>query len=141
MPRNRPGPARPVVAAAAAALALLVAGCGGSDKPAYCSDRSDLEASVKSLGNVSELTSGGLSGLQSKLSKVDSDARKLVDSAKSDFPSETDAISSSVSKLDSSVRGLPSNPSAAQLTAVGVNVKAVATSVSDFTQATSSKCS
>lgn len=128
------------VAATAAALAVLIGGCGSSSKPGYCSDRSELEASVKSLGNLSDLTSGGLSQLQSKLTTVDSDARKLVDSAKSDFPSETSAISSSVTKLDASVKGLSSSPSPAQVAAVGVNAKAVVTSVSDFTQATDSKC-
>jgi len=31
----------------AAALLAALAGCGGSSKPAYCSDRSDLQSSVK----------------------------------------------------------------------------------------------
>src|SRR6476620_11301758 len=75
-----------VLAAVAAMIAL--AGCSSS-KPAYCTDRTNLENSVKGL------TSAGISGLKSQLKQVQSDASTLVSSAKGDFPDETSAITSS----------------------------------------------
>src|SRR6478609_3687555 len=95
------------VAAIAATAAGALAGCGSSSKPGYCSDRSNLQDSVTSLKDVS-LSVGAISSLQSKLQNVQSDAQALVSSAKSDFPDETDAITSSVSKLSSDLKALGS---------------------------------
>ena len=108
--------ARPMrVAAACLAAAGLVglAGCGGSSKPAYCSDRSNLESSIKGLTSLNR--SSGISGLKTQVQTIQSDATKLVSSAKSDFPSQTSAIKSSVAALESAVKALPSQPSATQL--------------------------
>jgi|tagenome__1003787_1003787.scaffolds.fasta_scaffold19990560_2 hypothetical protein len=144
MPRKwrvhvRGGGALPAGATTAACLALLLAGCG-SGKPDYCSNRSDLEASVKGLTDVQALKSGGVDELKSRLSTVQSDATKVVDSAKSDFPSQTSAISSSLANLKSALQALPSNPTPAQLAAVATSGKALVTSVNDFMQASGSKC-
>jgi|tagenome__1003787_1003787.scaffolds.fasta_scaffold19799734_1 hypothetical protein len=125
--------------AAAATLALLLAGCGSS-KPAYCTARSDLEGSVKAVGDVNPLQSGGLEELKTKLSAVQSDAGKVVSSAKSDFPSQTSAIKASVANLKGSLQGLSSNPSPSQAATLTGDAKAVVTSVDDFVQASGSKC-
>jgi hypothetical protein len=117
--------------------ALALAGCGSS-KPAYCTDRTNLENSVKGLTNLS--VSGGLSGLQSQVKKIQSDATALVNSAKGDFPNETSAIHSSVDALASSVTALPSSPSPAQIATVTKDGAAVVSSVTNFTDSTSSKC-
>ena len=123
-----------------AAVALLaVAGCGGSSKPSYCSDRSSLENSVKGL--TSAATSGKVSALKSQVATIKSDATSLVNSAKGDFPSETSAIKSSVDTLDNTVKTLPSSPSAAQVVTVGKDAAGVVSSVKSFSDATSSKCS
>jgi hypothetical protein len=121
-----------VLATAAAAVAL--AGCGSS-KPAYCTDRTDLQNSVKGL------TSAGISGLKTQLKQVQSDASTLVSSAKSDFPSETSAITSSVNTLKSSVTALPSSPSAVQAATVARDASSVVSSVKSFVDASNSKCS
>jgi ABC-type Na+ efflux pump permease subunit len=118
--------------------AVAIAACGSS-KPSYCDDRSNLESSVKDLGNV-DIGSGGLSALEDQLKKVDSDAKALASSAKSDFPSETQAISSSVDALDSSLQGISSSPSAEQIATLTKDVAAVVTSVGNFEDATKSKC-
>ena len=122
----------PVLAAVAAVIAL--AGCGSS-KPAYCTDRTNLENSVKGL------TSAGISGLKSQLKQVQSNASTLVSSAKGDFPNETSAITSSVDALKSSLTGLPSSPSAAQIATVGKDAASVVSSVKSFVDASNSKCS
>ena len=121
-----------VLATAAAAVAL--AGCGSS-KPAYCTDRTNLQNSVKGL------TSSGISGLKSQLKQIQSDASTLVSSAKGDFPSETSAITSSVNTLKSSVTALPSSPSAAQIAIVTRDAAGVVSSVKSFVDASNSKCS
>jgi hypothetical protein len=120
-------------------LALVAAtGCGGSSKPAYCSDRSNLEQAVKDL--PSSITSGGASGLQSQVTTIESDATALADAAKSDFPSETSAMKSSIESLKTEVQGLPSNPSTSDLAAIALDATAAVNAVKAFTSATKSKC-
>jgi hypothetical protein len=119
---------------AAAATAVALAGCG-SGKPAYCTDRTDLQNSVKGL------TSAGISGLKTQLKQVQSDATTLVSSAKSDFPSETSAITSSVDALKNSLSALPSSPSATQIAIVTRDASSVVSSVKSFVDASNSKCS
>ena len=60
---------RPVAIVAAVALPAA-AGCGGSSKPSYCSDRSYLENSVKGL--TSAATSGDVSALKSQVATIKS---------------------------------------------------------------------
>ena len=119
---------------AAAATAVTLADCS-SGKPAYCTDRINLENSVKGL------TSSGVSGLKSRLKQIQTDATTLVNSAKGDFPSETSAITSSVSALKNSVTALPSSPSAAQIATATRNAASVVSSVKSFVDASNSKCS
>src|SRR5919204_2096738 len=123
---------------AAAATAVALAGCESS-KPAYCTDRTNLQNSVKGLTSLT--ASSGISGLKSQLKQIQSDATTLVNSAKSDFPNETSAISSSVSALKNSVAALPSSPSAAQIATVTKDAGSVVTSVKSFMDASNSKCS
>jgi hypothetical protein len=136
--RHRPI-TRLVLAATIAAVGLIaVAGCGSSSKPAYCSDRTNLENSIK--GITSAAKSGGTSGLQTQVTKVESAATALVDSAKGDFPTETSAIKTNVDQLKTAVQGFPSNPSASDLAPIALDASAVVTSVKNFSSATSSKC-
>lgn len=121
------------LAAAAAIAVVALAGCGSS-KPAYCTDRANLQNSVKGL------TSAGISGLKSQLTLIQSDATALVNSAKSDFPTQTSAISSSVSALKNSLAALGSSVSAAQIAIVTKDAANVVSSVKSFTDATSSQC-
>ena len=103
------------------AAVLLGAGCGGGN-PDYCSDVSDLEQSVKDLGSV-DVVEGGRSAVTEALDEVEGNARAAVDSAKSDFPDETDAITKSISDLKASA-----------------DVGVVASAVEDFVDATKSEC-
>ena len=126
--------ARVPLVLAAAATVVTLAGCGSS-KPAYCTDRTNLQNSVKGL------TSSGVSGLKSQLKQIQSDATTLVNSAKSDFPSETSAITSSVNALKTSVAALPSSPSTAQIATATKDAASVVSSVKSFVDASNSKCS
>ena len=131
-------PRHGAAAGLAAAAALALAACGGSDKPGYCADRSQLESSIKDLASLSP--SDGLSGLQSQLRTIQSDANALVASASSDFPDETSAIGSSVDKLATDVRALPSSPSAGQVASLATDASSVVSAVGTFMDATKSAC-
>jgi hypothetical protein len=125
-----------ILAAATAVVAL--AGCGSS-KPAYCTDRTSLQNSVKGLTSLT--ASSGISGLKSQVKQIQSDAATVVSSAKNDFPNETGAVSSSVSALKNSIAALPSSPSTAQIATVTRDAASVVSSVKSFMDASNSKCS
>ena len=124
--------------ALAAGVLLVGAGCGGDDKPSYCSNVSDLKSSVDDLKNYD--LSSGISGLSSELSTIESQAKTAVSSAKQDFPSETSAVDSSISTLKTGIEQLPSSPSPQQVAGLAPDVQGVVKSVEDFKSATDSKC-
>lgn len=130
---------RRIAALGAAALATVALAACGSSKPAYCTNRTNLENSVKGLTELN--ASSGISGLQAQLAKVQSDANALVNSAKGSFPTETSAISSSISALESSVKSLSGTPSASQVATLSGQAAAFANSVKTFVDMTKSKCS
>lgn len=128
----------PLVALSMLALFAVGAasGCGG--KPQFCDDRTTLQESVKSLPSAA--TSGGVSGLEAQITKVETDAKTLIDSAKSDFPSESSAIENALNQLKSSVSGLPEKPSTSQLAGIVINATAVVNAVNSFVSATDEEC-
>jgi hypothetical protein len=137
-PLRRPAAVLLVVAAGAGALA----GCGSSSsssKPAYCSDKSALGSSVKGLATV-DVKSNGIDALTTQVQKVQSDARSLASSAKSDFPDQTSAITSSVNSLSTTVKGLSSPPSVQAVSGVATDVANVGSALKGFSDAASSKC-
>jgi hypothetical protein len=117
----------------------VLAGCGGSSKPSYCGDRTNLENAVKGL--PSQGLTGGISGLKSQISQIQTDANAVVSSAKSDFPSQTSAITSSVNTLKTTLLNMPTSPSVAQIAGATADAAAVVSAVKTFTDATASKCS
>lgn len=129
---------RQLTACVLGATVIALAGCGSS-KPGYCSKRTNLENSVKGLTSLNP--SAGISGLQTQLQKIQSDASALVNSAKGDFPSETSAIHSSVDQFTSAVKGLSSSQTPAQIGKVASAASNVVSSVNSFLSASSSKCS
>jgi len=139
--RHREGRAltRVAVSVLTVVAVIAVAGCGSSSKPAYCSDRTNLNNSVKNLPSVT--SSSGISGLTSQLATIQSDATSLVSAAKSDFPTQTSAVKTSVDTLKSAVNALPSSPSASQIAAIALDAGNVVNSVKSFVDTSKSKCS
>ena len=131
--RIRPG-ARHLSVALLAVAGIAVASCGSS-KPAYCDNVSKLKGSVSGIS-----VSGGISGLKTQIDQIAGDAKTVVSSAKSDFPGETSAVNSSITQLQTDVKGITSSPSASQLAAAASAAKRVVTSVDSFVSATKSKC-
>jgi hypothetical protein len=128
-----------VVCVALAALVAL-AGCGSS-KPAYCSTRTNLE-------NLIKATSGLETVRKAQFDQIQRDANTLVSQAKSDFPSQTSAIKSSMDALVSAVNALPvpipagQTPiPASQMARLASAASSVVSSVKSFVDATNSKCS
>ncbi len=137
--RTRPRAALVAVGVALSAV-LALSACGGSSKPSYCSQVNNLKNSIEDLGKVNVLQNG-TGALTSALSKVESSAKSVVDSAKGDFPSQTSAISSSVSTVKTTVTQLVSNPKQPALIAeLPGQVGAVSSSISTFISDTQSKC-
>jgi hypothetical protein len=132
--------ARGSLLAAAAAVALVGAGCGGSDKPAYCSNVNDFKTAVDDLGNVN--VAGGASSVKASVDKVESTGTAAVNSAKSDFPDETTALKSSLAALGATTKQLtdPATLKAA-LKQLPAEISAVQSSAKTFEDATKSKCS
>lgn len=129
-----------ILGALVAAAALFVAACGDSDsEPAYCSNVSELEKSVGEIGDV-KLETGAVATLQSDLQAVQSNASEVVSSAKEDFPDETNAVKSTVSKLATTIEQLPPSPTAQQLLPLASEASAVVTASKDLVSATRSAC-
>ncbi len=129
---------RHALAALLVCAPVALSACGGSDEPGYCADRSQLESSIRDLASLS--TSDGISGLETQLRQIQSDANALVDSASTDFPNQTNAIETSVDALAGDIRALPSNPSAGQIGSLATNASRVVSSVSGFVDVTQSEC-
>ena len=117
---------------------VALSACGGGSKPGYCSDRSQLESSIKDLASFNP--SQGLSGLQSQLRTIQSNANALVASARADFPSQTSAIKTSIDAFASDIRALPSSPSAGQIASLASDASSVVSAVRGFADATKSAC-
>jgi hypothetical protein len=124
----------------ALAVVAVLAGCGGSSKPAFCSSLNDLKTSVQDLKNV-DVIKTGTSGVTSALQKVQSSAKSVVSSAQSDFPSQTQAMSGALTTLQTTVGELKSSPTQPSLiAALPGQVKALADSVETFVSDAKSKC-
>jgi hypothetical protein len=129
---------RVLLAGLCVTAALLLVACGGSSKPGYCSKVNDLKQSVSDLANV-KVVQNGTSAVKSAFEKVQSNATATIDALKSDFPNETNALSSSINSLTTSVKALSSSPATA-ITAIPGEVAAVSTAAKNLVNATQSKC-
>ncbi len=119
--------------------AWLISACGAS-KPAYCTKASELSASVKALTEVN-LSKEGVAGAEAAIKRVQDSATALVDAAKSEFPQQTEAISTAASELAASVKAAANQ--ATRSTAVSqipAEVAALGLAANKFISDTKSKC-
>ncbi len=126
--------------AALVLCAAAIAACGGSSKPSYCSSVSNLKSSIKALPSTN-IVATGLNGLESAVTKVQSDATTAINAAKSDFPTETSALKSSIDTLSTTVKEAASSHSVSTIAQIPAQASAVVTAVNNFQSATNSKCS
>ena len=128
-----------------ALLALLIAGgllagCGSSSKPAYCSPVSKVETAVKSLPTVNDVKKNGIGTLKSAVLQLQQNATAAVNQAKSDFSSQTTALKTSVDALSSTVNQVVGTPSRQTLAQLPAELSAVRTAAKNLQSAVSSKC-
>jgi hypothetical protein len=116
-----------------------LAACG-SDRPEFCDRVDTLQNSITQLTSVNA-EAGVLDTIRTDLETVETNAQSVVDSARTDFPRESSDLENSIDTARESIQGLPSSPSPAEITAVALNVSAVANSARSFEEATSSACS
>jgi hypothetical protein len=142
-PADRPGPRRWAllpVAVLVLALSGLAAGCSSSSsKPAYCTSASQLKTSVQDLGNV-DVAKDGLGSLQTALTSVQADAKTFAADGKSAFPSQTAALNTALSGLQTSITSAKGQPALTAASTVASSVTQVKNSASALQSAVSGTC-
>jgi uncharacterized protein YukE len=137
--------AKPISALAAVSLtgALLIAGCGSSSKPAYCTQVTNFENSVKTLEQV-EVSPSNISAISTDVQKVATSANEMASAVKGEFAPQISSVKSSVAALAATVKGVASAPSASTLshavTVVPAQVEALKHSAAEIQEAAKSKC-
>ena len=131
---------RTLSATLAVAACAGLSACGGSDKPAYCSDLTDFKDAVSELTDV-QVVQNGVSSLTAAVDKVETTGRQLVSSAKSEFAPQTSALEGSLTALSATSKQL-ANPQTAKaaLAAVPAEVQAVKTSFDALSNSAKTKC-
>ena len=118
----------------------LLAGCGSSSKPAYCSPVSKVENAVKSLPTVDDIKKNGVGTLKTALTQLQQNATTAVNQAKTDFSTQTTALKSAVDALAATVKQVTSAPSVQTLAQLPAELSAVGTAAKNLQSAVSSKC-
>jgi hypothetical protein len=128
--------------AALATLAVTIAlgACGSDDKPAYCSDIDNFKDSFSGLSKV-QLTKDGISQLRTSVSDVQSTGQQLISSTKSEFPTQSSALSASVTALTATVKQLGDTASqSAALRALPAELVALKSAYDGLSNAVKDKC-
>jgi outer membrane murein-binding lipoprotein Lpp len=126
-----------LVPAAVLVASGLAAGC--SSKPAYCAAADQLKTSVQDLGNVN-INVHDLSSVNTAVSKVQANAKTFASEAKSAYPSQTTALKTSLSGLQSAVTSAMGQPSLTSVAAVVSSAAQVKTAADNVQTAVKGKC-
>jgi hypothetical protein len=136
-------PLIPVAALALLTTAVLLAGCGSSSKPAYCTQVTNFENSVNTLEQA-EVSPSNLSTIVTDVQKVGTSSKELVSAVKTEFAPQVNSIKSSVAALEATLKELASAPSSSTLshavTAIPPQVEALKRSAGEIQDVTKSKC-
>lgn len=111
--------------------------CGG--QPAVCDDVDALQASVKKLEDV-KVGENALSELQTDLAAIQSDIKQLSKDASDQYSSQVADVKSQATALKSSLQTASASPTAATLTRVRDDAKALGASVKDLGNAVADTC-
>ena len=118
--------------------ALTASGCSNS-KPGFCADVENLKGSVRELVNI-QVNTNTINQVQADFEVVQQDADAAVQSAREDFPEESQRLEDAISGTRDAIEALPSSPSTEQYIAVAAQVVALGTAAKDFQDAASSAC-
>jgi len=109
----------------------ILAGCGGSSKPAYCSDLTNFKNAVAQIK-----TTSSPSALVSQLKTVASTGQAAISAVKTNFAPETTAVKNSLAALQNSAKQLTSSSTrAAAVTAIPSQVDALRTAADNLENA------
>jgi hypothetical protein len=131
--------AGPLVVILVVLIALAAASCGGSDKPAVCGKRDDLQKSVDNLMNVNPV-SDGLDAVRSCLADVQQNLKDLASAAGDQYKPQIQALQTSTAQVATDVKNLAGGDRAAAISALPGNVSTVQSDWKAFTNAVSSAC-
>lgn len=100
----------------------------------------ELREAVSALTKLN-LSKEGAAGAEAAVKRVDNSATALVNAAKSEFPQQTEAISSSAKELAASVKEA-ANPQqrSSAVSQIPAEIVALGSAVHSFAEATKSKC-
>jgi hypothetical protein len=121
-------------------LVLLTSGlaaCGG--QPAVCDDVDALQESVETLTNA-PAGEDGLDTVKTELEELQTELQQLADDAATQYATQIDRLNAGVSGLQSSLDTAVDAPSAATLSSLRDDVRAVASAVSDLSTAVADTC-
>lgn len=95
---------------------------------------------MKALTEVN-LSKEGVAGAEAALKRIQDSANAVVNAAKTEFPSETEAISSSASALAESVKAAASSQTRSSAIAqIPAEIAALGIATTKFVETTKSKC-
>ncbi len=120
------------------AMTLGLSACG-EGTPAVCDDMDQLQRSLASLKDV-QLEQGALSELSTRWETIKTDARQLEDDASKEFADEVDAVKKAGDALGVGIDQAKADPSVATLSALQPQIAALATALSNLTDALRSTC-
>jgi hypothetical protein len=136
---------KPLLALAAISLtgAVLLAGCGSSSKPAYCTQVTNFENSVKTLEQV-EVSPSNISTITADVQKVGSRAKELESAVRTEFASQISSMKTSAGALEATLRELVSAPGSATIahavSVVPAEIEGLKHSAAEIQEVTKSKC-
>jgi hypothetical protein len=120
-------------------LMLAVSGCGGKDKPAVCTDVTNLESSVSAVTKI-KIDQGALEELKTKLAQVQTDVNQLTTDAKAEFSTEVSAVDTAAATFKTALDAAIAAPSTTTITALVAAVPALTTALSNLESAVKSTC-
>lgn len=124
----------------AAGACAFLGSCGGSDKPAYCSNIDNFKDAISGV-TTADVAQNGVSALTTAVGKVQSTGQTLVASTKSEFPAQTSALSTSLTALSATVKQLGnSSTQQAAVRAIPAEAIAVKSAYDSLASATTDKC-
>ena len=118
---------------------LAVSGCGGKDKPAVCTDVTNLESSISAVTKI-KINQGALTELKTKLAQVQTDAMQLKTDAKAQFSTEVSAVDAAATTFKTALDAAVAAPSATTIAAVIASVPALTTALSNLQTAVKTTC-
>jgi hypothetical protein len=120
-------------------LMLAVSGCGGKDKPAVCTDVTNLESSISAVTKI-KIDQGALTELKTKLAQVQTDAAQLKTDAQSQYATEISAVDAAATAVKTSVDAAIATPNATTLAAAVASLQQLKTALSGMQSAVKSTC-